>query len=438
VAVDANGNVYVVDITDRVHKFTPDGSRVASFGASGSGAGEMRVPVSIAVDDDGNLYVTEDTPNHRVQKFAPVSGTEAAIARDTSAKAGPGAAATIAADTAKTAAVGVLEDQAAGSGAQSGVMPAAIANGPAIGNYVGTEVDANGYRRIKMWIGPNGNVIPTGDWRDAHPGYCSGADQAMKGAVNLVNIKVYPVADSYFAFAQYIDVATGEILEQREGQDADLQDAIDQAWNNLNTPIGAASSPCKKVAPDVRFRFKTKFSEELTLPTAGYVRTDKQEIVASDRLTYDPQTSQFEGSAELRWKTYYLDTSGGGFAYVECTAPATGRVEITFPAGQDGQPLVSGNAEIDFVNVTNPDCANKNDIQTLLDDQLLHELPFYWEQHHEQEYDQTTGTFTIADWEPVPSVDSIVAQKAYDFTDTFNGVEGTLVYTETTTIQILE
>ncbi|MBA1148585.1 hypothetical protein H0Z60_16165 [Ectothiorhodospiraceae bacterium WFHF3C12] len=436
VAVDANGNVYVVDINDRIRKFTWDGSLIARFGASGAGSGEMRVPVGIAVGDDGHLYVAEETPNHRVQTFAPVSGSGAAIAGDASGEPGPGALATLDASTAREAAIRVLQQQ--GLAAQSQGTVTISAGGPDIGDYVTTEVDANGYRRIKMGIGPDGGIIPTGDWRDAHAGYCSGPNEAMKGAERLLNIKVYPVADSYFAFAQYIDVATGRILEQREGQASDLQDAIDQAWNNLNTPIGATTGPCEQRAPDFRFSFETEFSEKLTID--GGVRTDIQDITASGPLTYDSQAGQFEGSAELNWTTYEKNTDYPGLGYVECSTPSTGRIDLTYEAGPDGEPTGSVVAEIDFVDVENPSCAQKNTLDTLLDDQVMHELPFYWEQHHEAAYNASTGTFTIDGWQAVPSTQSIVAQKRYEFTDTesfsFDGNSSSLVYEEDTTIRI--
>ena len=437
VAVDDNGNVYVTDISDRIRKFTQDGTFVASFGASGSGEGEMRVPVGIAVGDDGSLYVAEDTPNHRVQKFAPVSGSKAAIAGDASGKAGPGALATLDADAAEDAAVAVLQDLGLVAAQSQGVVTT-MANGgePGVRDYVTTEVDDDGYRRIKMWIGPDGNIIPSGEWRDAHSDYC-GQNESLKGAVELFNIKVYPVADSYFAFAQYIDVSTGKILEQREGQDSDLQDAINEAWNNLNTPVGAMTNPCSQLDPDFRFSFRTEFSEKLTIDD-GRVRTDKQEISASGSLTYDSQNNQFEGSAELTWITYYKNTAASGFGYVQCSAPSTGRIDIVYESGPDGKPTGSAEAEIDFVDVENPDCASKNTLDSLLDDQLLHELPFYWEQHHQEAFDANTGTFTIDGWQSVPSAESIVAQKRYDITDTINNRNSRLVYEEETTIRIMK
>lgn len=435
VAVDANGNVYVVDISDRIRKFTWDGSLVASFGASGSGAGEMRVPVGIAVGDDGRIYVAEETPNHRVQTFAPVPGSRAAIAGDASGTAGPGALATLDAATAENAAISVLQQRETRVQSQGHVATAA--GGPDVGDYVASEVDSNGYRRIRMWIGPEGGIIPTGEWRDAHAGYCSGPNEAMKGAERLFNIKVYPVADSYFAFAQYIDVATGKILEQREGQASDLQDAIDQAWDNMNTPIGTTTGPCVELADDYRFSFRTEFSEKVTID--GGVRADIQEITASGPLTYDSQQGQFEGSAELNWQKYDKYTDYPGFGYVDCDVPSTGSIEIVYEAGPDGQPTDSVTAEIDFLNVENPSCAQKNTLDSLLDDQVMYEMPFYWEHHHEAAYDAGTGTFTLDDWQSVPAADSIVAQKRYDITDTESfsfGVSSSLVYEEETTIRI--
>jgi DNA-binding beta-propeller fold protein YncE len=52
----------------RVHRFSPDGTLIASWGAPGSGPGEFRTPHGILVDPDGTIYVGE-TGNSRVQVF---------------------------------------------------------------------------------------------------------------------------------------------------------------------------------------------------------------------------------------------------------------------------------------------------------------------------------------------------------------------------------
>ena len=69
VAVDASGNVYVVDVvTNRVQKFTSDGAYILSMGVLWLGDGQFYYPRGIAVDASGNVYVA-DTYNHRIQKF---------------------------------------------------------------------------------------------------------------------------------------------------------------------------------------------------------------------------------------------------------------------------------------------------------------------------------------------------------------------------------
>ncbi|MGE5599481.1 MAG: InlB B-repeat-containing protein, partial [Bacteroidota bacterium] len=69
VAVDAAGNVYVVDsFNHRVQKFTSGGIYLTQWGGSGSGNGQFLFPHGIAVDAAGYVYVT-DRDNRRVQKF---------------------------------------------------------------------------------------------------------------------------------------------------------------------------------------------------------------------------------------------------------------------------------------------------------------------------------------------------------------------------------
>ncbi len=71
IALDLQGNVYVTDTGNkRVQKFTPDGRFLAAFGGAGTGLGYYNEPVGIASDRAGNFYVA-DTWNQRIQKFGP-------------------------------------------------------------------------------------------------------------------------------------------------------------------------------------------------------------------------------------------------------------------------------------------------------------------------------------------------------------------------------
>ena len=78
VAVDSWGNVYVADSGNaRVQKFTGSGTYLAKWGSFGSENGNFSSPSGVAVDSWGNVYVA-DLNNHRVQKF---NGTGTFIAK---------------------------------------------------------------------------------------------------------------------------------------------------------------------------------------------------------------------------------------------------------------------------------------------------------------------------------------------------------------------
>jgi DNA-binding beta-propeller fold protein YncE len=68
VAVDNQGNVYVLDTYDRVQKFDSGGRYLTQWGSHGSGNGELYWPEGLAADKQGNFYVA-DTWNNRIQMF---------------------------------------------------------------------------------------------------------------------------------------------------------------------------------------------------------------------------------------------------------------------------------------------------------------------------------------------------------------------------------
>jgi len=68
-AIDAEGNVYVVDGQNhRVQKFDAQGEFITAWGSFGAELGQFSEPWGVAVDGEGNVYVA-DTWNHRIQHF---------------------------------------------------------------------------------------------------------------------------------------------------------------------------------------------------------------------------------------------------------------------------------------------------------------------------------------------------------------------------------
>ena len=69
VAVDKDGNVYVTDtFNDRVEIFDADGEFISAFGKNGDGAGGFERPKGIAIDCDGHIWVV-DAAQNRVKVF---------------------------------------------------------------------------------------------------------------------------------------------------------------------------------------------------------------------------------------------------------------------------------------------------------------------------------------------------------------------------------
>jgi sugar lactone lactonase YvrE len=70
VAVDQDGNLYVADMLNyRIEVFDADGQFIRAFGKHGDGPGYFAMPKGVAVDSDGHIWVT-DTVQSRVQLFS--------------------------------------------------------------------------------------------------------------------------------------------------------------------------------------------------------------------------------------------------------------------------------------------------------------------------------------------------------------------------------
>jgi hypothetical protein len=69
-ALSPSGEIYVADGfgNARVHRYSPDGKLLQSWGGPGTGPGEFNIPHNICCDQDGWVYVA-DRENSRIQVF---------------------------------------------------------------------------------------------------------------------------------------------------------------------------------------------------------------------------------------------------------------------------------------------------------------------------------------------------------------------------------
>jgi DNA-binding beta-propeller fold protein YncE len=74
IAVDSTGNIYASNAVGgrggTVSKYAANGTLLGQFGTYGSGSGQFRWPMGIAVDPSGYIYVADFT-NANIQKFVP-------------------------------------------------------------------------------------------------------------------------------------------------------------------------------------------------------------------------------------------------------------------------------------------------------------------------------------------------------------------------------
>jgi DNA-binding beta-propeller fold protein YncE len=72
VALAPSGDLYVSDgyVNARIHRYSPEGDIIQSWGSPGAGIGQFEIPHDIWVYKDGRVFVV-DRQNNRIQIFTP-------------------------------------------------------------------------------------------------------------------------------------------------------------------------------------------------------------------------------------------------------------------------------------------------------------------------------------------------------------------------------
>jgi sugar lactone lactonase YvrE len=77
VAVDSDGNIYVVDARfENIQIFSREGDLLLVIGNEGRGPGELSLPSGISIDSTNRIWIC-DTYNKRIQVLEPVKTTDA-------------------------------------------------------------------------------------------------------------------------------------------------------------------------------------------------------------------------------------------------------------------------------------------------------------------------------------------------------------------------
>ncbi|WP_300613585.1 NHL repeat-containing protein, partial [Trebonia sp.] len=86
IAVDGSGDIWVADTgSDRVVELSPSGTVLTSFGAAGSGDGQLDQPVALAVSADGGTVYVADQDNNRIEEFTAAGSYAGSISVPTPA-----------------------------------------------------------------------------------------------------------------------------------------------------------------------------------------------------------------------------------------------------------------------------------------------------------------------------------------------------------------
>lgn len=297
-----------------------------------------------------------------------------------------------------------------------------------IDDYISTDETDNGTLQLKLWIGPDGHIIPGPEWRDNNPDFCKNQNRYMKGAVKLINIKVHATVQE--VTIQYIDVETGVIDQQQMGSgsgDQWLLEALNDAWNKMDVTLNPASGPCGDMMR-MQVTFRSEIEADGTY-VEGKTAIIFDHVAAEFNLTLHENESGYKGRGDLRWEEFYV--IGGDYAFENCNIPDAEMIvhDLKLPGMKEGT-TEEIEMVIGFDEFQPPVCEGA---------QLVNMFEIGWMTlHFENEANlPEPDEFLILNWEISEQDEGTIATKRYDRTVTLTSSEGDPVYyTEKTVIEI--
>lgn len=302
-------------------------------------------------------------------------------------------------------------------------------------DYIATSYNSEGRLQMTLNIAENGALLPSVAWREGNPNFCSDQDQYLRSPKKRLIYTVHKLADGYLVFARYVDLVTGEIEEQREGEAQDLAPAIEKALQGINSPVQQAASPCGDNR-DLRLVFRSS----TLLEGAGVLRMEDQ-VFAQASLRPIDSSSRLEGSSVLQWKQHQISSTAANY---QCSTPPDALMKVTeLRTGGASLPLDSLQLHLQFKNWSQSNCTitvNSNSVT----DSTTPGFPSVWQIIHNGDHHQTIirdpsrgiltneSIYEFDQWKPVPDSSLIIARMEWE--RSINKPDGQ--YQEKTTITL--
>lgn len=296
------------------------------------------------------------------------------------------------------------------------------ADGLSAMDYVQTGSTTEGLIELKLWIGPDGNIIPKPSWQESNKDFCKSQGRYMKNAVKQLTFTI--LSPTHEVQLNYIDIETGKIEEsvigEAGGDDANwLPNSMSDAWSQMQNKvsIGGAVGACGD-----KMEMQIQFSSEITTD----LTTDSEEpivyfehIEATFPLEFDEDKSAYTGKGNLEWTAWEFNGRQGDNApvgksleIVQLVTPSLDNpdydepaLELELPGFEDGTPLI---------NLSWP---------------LIH--------NYKQNEEGDNYTYIITGWDVQSDDASVIMTKTFDRTENYTVDGDPVEITEYTTIEIV-